>query len=199
MTAGVRINGFITSLTGITNQMIRAAPAAERVMPGSFMDRVALDFRPRQRADFSNAEVDGRPAPPLSSLERDNDRPIGNRRRRNMGDLLKGHRAAVTGGASGIGAAIAAGYAREGAEVIILDHNTAAADITAEGIQIFVGQESGYQILDDCSVITAPYEVDGDVVGVLGVIGPTRMPYERVVPIVDITAKLLGAALKQKD
>jgi NAD(P)-dependent dehydrogenase (short-subunit alcohol dehydrogenase family) len=50
-----------------------------------------------------------------------------------MGDLLKGHRAAVTGGASGIGAAIAAGYAREGAEVIILDHNTAAADITAEG------------------------------------------------------------------
>jgi heat-inducible transcriptional repressor len=70
--------------------------------------------------------------------------------------------------------------------------------ITAEGIQIFVGQESGYQILDDCSVITAPYEVDGDVVGVLGVIGPTRMPYERVVPIVDITAKLLGAALNSR-
>jgi 3-oxoacyl-[acyl-carrier protein] reductase len=57
-----------------------------------------------------------------------------------MGDLLKGHRAAVTGGASGIGAAIAAGYAREGAEVIILDHNTAAADITAEGIQATGGK-----------------------------------------------------------
>ena len=57
-----------------------------------------------------------------------------------MGDLLGGHRAAVTGGASGIGAAIAAGYAREGAEVIILDHNTAAADITVEGIRVTGGK-----------------------------------------------------------
>lgn len=70
--------------------------------------------------------------------------------------------------------------------------------ISAEGIQIFVGQESGYQIFDDCSVVTAPYTLDGDVVGVLGVIGPTRMRYERVVPIVDITAKLLGAALNSQ-
>lgn len=70
--------------------------------------------------------------------------------------------------------------------------------ISADGIQIFVGQESGYQILDDCSVITSPYEVEGEVVGVLGVIGPTRMAYERVVPIVDITARLLGAALNSR-
>jgi heat-inducible transcriptional repressor len=65
----------------------------------------------------------------------------------------------------------------------------------AEGVQIFIGQESGYTILDDCSIVTAPYTLDQEVVGVLGVIGPTRMAYERVIPIVDITAKLLGSAL----
>ena len=68
--------------------------------------------------------------------------------------------------------------------------------ISAEGVQIFIGQEAGYSVLDDCSVISAPYSVDGRVLGVLGVIGPTRMAYERVIPIVDVTAKLLGAALK---
>ncbi len=68
--------------------------------------------------------------------------------------------------------------------------------IAADGVQIFIGEEAGYKVLDDCSVITAPYTVDEDVVGVLGVIGPTRMAYERVIPIVDVTAKLLGAALK---
>jgi heat-inducible transcriptional repressor len=65
----------------------------------------------------------------------------------------------------------------------------------AEGLQIFIGGESGYLPLDECSMITAPYEADGQVVGTLGVIGPTRMAYERVIPIVDITAKLLSNAL----
>ncbi|HEY3301760.1 MAG TPA: heat-inducible transcriptional repressor HrcA [Methylophilaceae bacterium] len=65
----------------------------------------------------------------------------------------------------------------------------------AEGIQIFIGGESGYLPLDECSMVTAPYEADGQVVGTLGVIGPTRMAYERVIPIVDITAKLLSNAL----
>jgi heat-inducible transcriptional repressor len=65
----------------------------------------------------------------------------------------------------------------------------------ADGVQIYIGQESGYQALDDCSVITAPYSVGGEVIGVLGVVGPTRMAYDRVIPIVDITAKLLSAAL----
>jgi len=69
--------------------------------------------------------------------------------------------------------------------------------IAADGVQIFIGEESGYQMLDNCSIVTAPYKIDDDVVGVLGVIGPTRMAYERVVPIVDITAKLVGAALNQ--
>jgi heat-inducible transcriptional repressor len=68
--------------------------------------------------------------------------------------------------------------------------------INADGVQIFIGEESGYQILDDCSVVTAPYKLDDDTVGVLGVIGPTRMAYDRVVPIVDITARLLKAALR---
>jgi len=65
----------------------------------------------------------------------------------------------------------------------------------AEGIQIFIGGESGYLPLDECSMVTAPYEVDGSVVGTVGVIGPTRMAYERVIPIVDVTAKLLSSAL----
>jgi len=67
----------------------------------------------------------------------------------------------------------------------------------AEGVQIFIGGESGLVPLDECSVVTAPYEVDGQVVGTVGVVGPTRMAYERVIPIVDITAKLLSSALSQ--
>jgi len=67
--------------------------------------------------------------------------------------------------------------------------------ISADGIQIFIGEESGHDVLDNCSVVTSPYEVDGKILGVLGVIGPTRMHYERVIPIVDITAKMLGSAL----
>ena len=66
------------------------------------------------------------------------------------------------------------------------------------GLRIFIGEESGYEVLDDCSVITTPYERDGEVLGVLGVIGPTRMAYDRVIPIVDVTARLLGAALNQQ-
>jgi len=65
----------------------------------------------------------------------------------------------------------------------------------AQGIQIFIGGESHYLPLDECSMITAPYEADGQIVGTLGVIGPTRMAYERVIPIVDVTAKLLSNAL----
>lgn len=66
---------------------------------------------------------------------------------------------------------------------------------SAEGIQIFIGGESGIAPLDECSVVTAPYEADGQIVGSVGVIGPTRMAYERVIPIVDITARLLSSAL----
>jgi heat-inducible transcriptional repressor len=65
----------------------------------------------------------------------------------------------------------------------------------AQGVQIYIGGESGLLPLDDCSVITAPYEANGQVIGTLGVIGPTRMAYERVIPIVDITAKLLSNAM----
>lgn len=70
--------------------------------------------------------------------------------------------------------------------------------VAAEGVQIFIGEESGYEVLDECSVVTAPYRVNDELVGVLGVIGPTRMAYERVIPIVDITAKLLSAALNPR-
>jgi heat-inducible transcriptional repressor len=65
----------------------------------------------------------------------------------------------------------------------------------ATGVQIFIGGESQLVPMDDMSIVTAPYEVNGRIVGTLGVIGPTRMAYERVIPIVDITAKLLSSAL----
>jgi heat-inducible transcriptional repressor len=68
--------------------------------------------------------------------------------------------------------------------------------LTAEGVQIFIGEESGYELLEDCSIVTSTYSTDDRVIGVLGVIGPTRMPYERVIPIVDLTARALGLALK---
>jgi len=67
-----------------------------------------------------------------------------------------------------------------------------------QGIHIFVGSESGLASLDECSVITAPYSADGQVIGTLAVVGPKRMNYERVISIVDITARLLGNALSQK-
>jgi heat-inducible transcriptional repressor len=68
--------------------------------------------------------------------------------------------------------------------------------MNARGISIFIGEESGYNALTDCSVVTAPYESDGRCIGVLGVVGPTRMSYEDVIPVVDITARFLGTALK---
>lgn len=84
-------------------------------------------------------------------------------------------------------------FERRTALMQLLDHSQ-----RAEGVQIFIGGESGYLPLDECSLVTSPYEVDGQVVGTLGVIGPTRMAYERVIPIVDITAKLLSNALSNQ-
>ena len=70
-----------------------------------------------------------------------------------------------------------------------------STSLSSEGIQLFIGHESGYEILDDCSVVTSAYHIDGEQVGVLGVVGPTRMPYQRIIPAVDVTARLLSAAL----
>lgn len=67
----------------------------------------------------------------------------------------------------------------------------------ADGVQIFIGSESGHEVFGDCSVVTAPYQIDDSHIGVLGVIGPKRMHYDRVIPVVDITAKLLSAALNK--
>ena len=68
----------------------------------------------------------------------------------------------------------------------------------AQGVQIYIGGDSKTVPLDETSLVLAPYEVDGKVVGTLGVIGPTRMAYERVIPIVDITARLLSSALSRE-
>ncbi len=70
--------------------------------------------------------------------------------------------------------------------------------ISADGVQIFIGSESGFSMLDDCSVVAAPYNMSKNQVGVLGVIGPKRMAYDRVVPIVDLTAKMLGSIIEDR-
>lgn len=69
--------------------------------------------------------------------------------------------------------------------------------LNTQGVQIFIGEESGYSVLDECSLVTSSYKVGDQVLGVLGVIGPTRMAYERVIPLVDVTARLVSAALNQ--
>lgn len=70
--------------------------------------------------------------------------------------------------------------------------------LRTDGVQIFIGHESGFQLFDSCSLITAPYAVGDKVLGVLGVIGPTRMDYERAITAVDATAKLLSAVMKER-
>jgi heat-inducible transcriptional repressor len=82
-------------------------------------------------------------------------------------------------------------FERKTSLVQILDHS-----LRGQGVQIFIGGES-VGAPDDVSVVTSPYKVDGEVVGTVGVIGPTRMAYDRVIPIVDVTAKLLSSALSQ--
>jgi len=84
-------------------------------------------------------------------------------------------------------------FERKSSLVQILD-----LSLRGHGVQIFIGGETGVSAPDDVSVVTAPYKVDGEVVGTVGVIGPTRMAYERVIPIVDITAKLLSSALSHQ-
>jgi heat-inducible transcriptional repressor len=75
----------------------------------------------------------------------------------------------------------------------LLDHC-----MKADGVQIFIGKESGYQAFDQCSLVTSSYSISDAVVGVLGVIGPTRMAYQKIIPFVDVTAKLLSVALNPK-
>ena len=70
--------------------------------------------------------------------------------------------------------------------------------IQADDVQVFIGREAGLEEFGDCSIITAPYSVDGSPIGVLGVIGPTRMQYSNIISVVDVTARLLGSALNPK-
>ncbi len=68
--------------------------------------------------------------------------------------------------------------------------------VHSEGVKIFIGSDAGFDGLGDCSVITSTYGVDDKPLGVLGVVGPARMNYDHIVPVVDVTARLLGEALK---
>lgn len=69
--------------------------------------------------------------------------------------------------------------------------------LSGERMHIYIGEESGYTVLDECSLVTSPYTVEGQVIGTLGVIGPTRMDYDRIIPLVESTARLLGTALRK--
>jgi heat-inducible transcriptional repressor len=67
--------------------------------------------------------------------------------------------------------------------------------LDSPGIQLFIGEESGYQLLGDLSLVTSAYHVKGQLAGVLGVVGPTRMAYQEVIPVVDVTARMLSSAM----
>lgn len=81
-------------------------------------------------------------------------------------------------------------FSQKGSILHLLDQS-----LGTHGIQLYIGEESGYRVLDELSLVTSSYSVNGQVAGVLGVVGPTRMAYQRVIPVVDVTAHLLGAAL----
>lgn len=83
-------------------------------------------------------------------------------------------------------------FSRKGGILHLLDRC-----LDSEGIQLFIGEESGYRLLDEVSLITASYEADGRLAGVLGVVGPTRMAYQEVIPVVDVTARVLSAAMSR--
>lgn len=81
-------------------------------------------------------------------------------------------------------------FSRKGSILHLLD-----GCLQTDGVQLFIGEEAGYQFFDDMSLVTSPYEVNGKVAGVLGVVGPTRMAYSQVIPVVDVTAQVLGEAI----
>lgn len=81
-------------------------------------------------------------------------------------------------------------FSRKGGILHLLDRC-----LDSEGIQLFIGEESGYRLLEELSLVTSSYEVEGQLAGVLGVVGPTRMAYQEVIPVVDVTARVLGAAM----
>jgi heat-inducible transcriptional repressor len=81
-------------------------------------------------------------------------------------------------------------FSRKGGMLHLLDRC-----LDSHGIQLFIGEESGYRVLDELSLVTSPYEVQGQLAGVLGVVGPTRMAYQDVIPVVDVTARVLSAAM----
>ncbi len=82
-------------------------------------------------------------------------------------------------------------FSRKGSILHLLDQS-----LGSQGIQLYIGEESGYRVLDETSIVTSSYTVNGRIAGVLGVVGPTRMAYQRVIPVVDMTALMLGDALK---
>ena len=82
-------------------------------------------------------------------------------------------------------------FSRKGTILHLLDQS-----LNTHGIQLYIGEESGYRVLDELSLVTSSYTVNGRIAGVLGVVGPTRMAYQRVIPVVDMTARMLGNALR---
>jgi heat-inducible transcriptional repressor len=169
----------------------------------------------RRAANFLNQQFSGRPLAQVREDIVEELKQTGERLNQLMLDAIRVAQQMVSEGAQAGPEYVIAGETNlmEFAELSnvdklrrLFDAFTAKRDILhlldqslrAEGVQIFIGHESGYQILDDCSLVAAPYVIDKHTVGVLGVIGPTRMAYERVIPIVDVTARMLGSALNSR-
>ena len=179
------------------------------------LDRYYSAEELRRAANFLNQQFSGRP---LSQVREDiveELKQTGERLNQLMLDAIRVAQQMVSEGAQAGPEYVIAGETNlmEFAELgnvdklrRLFDAFTAKRDILhlldlslrADGVQIFIGHESGYRILDDCSLVAAPYMIDQHTVGVLGVIGPTRMAYERVIPIVDVTARMLGSALNSR-
>jgi heat-inducible transcriptional repressor len=179
------------------------------------LDRYYSAEELRRAASYLNQQFSGRPLTQVREDIVEELRQAGERLNQLMRDAIRVAQQMVSEGAQAGPEYVIAGETNlmEFAELSnvdklrrLFDAFTARRDILhlldlslrAEGVQIFIGHESGYQILDDCSLVAAPYMIDQNTVGVLGVIGPTRMAYERVIPIVDVTARMLGSALNSR-
>ena len=179
------------------------------------LDRYYSAEELRRAANFLNQQFSGRPLSQVREEIVEELKQTGERLNQLMLDAIRVAQQMVSEGAQAGPEYVIAGETNlmEFAELgnvdklrRLFDAFTAKRDILhlldlslrADGVQIFIGHESGYRILDDCSLVAAPYMIDQHTVGVLGVIGPTRMAYERVIPIVDVTARMLGSALNSR-
>ena len=178
------------------------------------LDREYSDSELTQAANFINREYGGRPLSELrelllADLQNDKDRmdelmqsalDMASRALESDTDtedqelLVSGESALLNIGTSAESVrSLFDTFTRKGNILHLLDQC-----LQSDGIQLFIGEEAGSTLFEEVSVVTSRYQVNGQVAGVLGVVGPTRMAYQKVIPVVDVTAKVLGAAMSNR-